>query len=152
MEHETEDQALLRLTEAIADGTLIDWQREAEVAPHLRALIAHLQSVERLMTAHREVSERWATLHGEPQSTTPRSISSASEAEFVPEPHRWGDFELRERLAAGSFGEVFRARDPALQREVAPNLMHGEASSGSAAPVAEASRLAGLPQPPAAVR
>ncbi len=36
---------------------------------------------------------------------------------------RWGKFELRERVGRGSFGEVYRAWDPDLEREVGLKIL-----------------------------
>ncbi len=44
----------------------------------------------------------------------------------------WGSFALNERVGAGGFGEVYRAFDPALQREIAVKLLlPGSAGSDS---------------------
>jgi eukaryotic-like serine/threonine-protein kinase len=42
-----------------------------------------------------------------------------------------GNYELLERLSAGSKGEVYRARDLKLQREVALRILPGEFSSAA---------------------
>ncbi len=39
------------------------------------------------------------------------------------EPRRWGDFQLLQRLGQGAFGEVWRAWDPVLEREMALKLL-----------------------------
>jgi TolB-like protein/Tfp pilus assembly protein PilF len=44
---------------------------------------------------------------------------------------RWGEFTLLERLGAGTFGEVWRAWDPALRREVAVKFLHDPTASAS---------------------
>ena len=51
--------------------------------------------------------------------------TSALPAPGVPEgdPRHWGDFQLLQRLGQGSFGEVWRAWDPVLEREIALKLL-----------------------------
>ena len=51
-----------------------------------------------------------------------RSLSGAGQ-QASPELRQWGPFELRERVGQGGFGEVYRAYDPTLQREVAVKLL-----------------------------
>jgi serine/threonine protein kinase len=53
---------------------------------------------------------------------------------------RWGGLEVESRLGAGSFGEVYRAFDPWLRRQVALKLFR----SGAGAGLDEARRLARL--------
>ena len=68
----------------------------------------------------------------------------------VPEPvlFRWGDLEVREKLGEGSFGEVYRAWDPALDREVALKLrLGGGEDEHIRRELAEARRLARVRHP-----
>src|SRR5579875_2931312 len=54
-----------------------------------------------------------------------RSLGSGSKppAESPPDRETWGDFRLVGRVGRGGFGEVYRAWDPHLQREVALKLL-----------------------------
>src|SRR5262249_5571774 len=56
-------------------------------------------------------------------------------------PHRVGRFEIRARLGEGTFGVVYRAYDPQLDREVALKMAKPE-SLGSAARVQRSLRAA----------
>lgn len=67
---------------------------------------------------------------------SPGGDASLSEPLFV-----WGPFEIRERLGEGSFGEVFRAYEPGLDREVALKLRRRDGAAPHAL-LAEAKRLA----------
>ncbi|HEY6968558.1 MAG TPA: protein kinase, partial [Candidatus Angelobacter sp.] len=66
------------------------------------------------------------------------------------DPKTWGDFQLLQLLGAGGFGEVYRAWDPVLEREVALKLLlpRGLDPEGEyAAIVAEARAIARVRHP-----
>lgn len=101
------------LASAIADGVRIDWDeilRDAELAADPE-LIEHLRALERVARLHRE-------LHQEPGSV-PRKSAAGPVVPF-----RWGTLDVQQRIGSGAFGDVFRARDTRLGREVALKLLH----------------------------
>ncbi|MEZ4647721.1 MAG: protein kinase [Candidatus Eisenbacteria bacterium] len=57
-----------------------------------------------------------------PPGTGATRPPSSADVAVEPPPTHWGALEVRERIGQGSFGEVFRAYDPALQRDVALKL------------------------------
>src|SRR5690349_12019225 len=52
----------------------------------------------------------------------PLAATQAAPAPSLPQT-RWGHLELHERIGDGTFGEVYRARDTQLDREVAVKLL-----------------------------
>jgi len=98
------DEALSRLAEAISDHHPVNWAAATPSgAPHDPAL-ERLQMIEAIAAAHRAGR---AAAESEAHATPAAGAGS------------WGPFRLIERLSSGSFGEVYRAFDPELQREVA---------------------------------
>jgi eukaryotic-like serine/threonine-protein kinase len=55
--------------------------------------------------------------------TTPLNHEHSGSAEMPPLSEVWGTFRLQARVGHGSFGEVYRAWDPHLEREVALKLL-----------------------------
>jgi serine/threonine protein kinase/tetratricopeptide (TPR) repeat protein len=83
-------------------------------------------------------------------ATLPLNAAQANRPEPPPQASTWGDFTLLARVGFGGFGEVYRAWDPHLQREVALKLLLPGAASGEAeyqALLAEARALASVRHP-----
>lgn len=98
-DHDPED-----LLASISDGQPADWaaaERDANEAQRPRLSILH--GLSRIAAFNRELQR------------APEDRSG---------PARWGDLVLLERLGTGSRGEVWRAWEPALEREVALKLIH----------------------------
>jgi len=63
---------------------------------------------------------------GDPLDALPGSVSDET-----PDSGRWGALVLLERVGSGATGEVWRAWDPQLQRDVALKLLHVSGEAGS---------------------
>ena len=101
---------------AILDGTPIDWADiEAGVSEEERQLLEEL----RLLSTVAAIQRHVPPLDGEPPD-----LRDSGGMQY------WGRLRLIERVGGGSFGDVYRAWDPRLHREVALKLMPVEAGDG----------------------
>jgi TolB-like protein/Tfp pilus assembly protein PilF len=116
-------EALLSLAESVADGTPVDWET---IATHAtddeRQVIEQLRILAGVVGLHR-------TLKTEDVDVGDRPPLLTKEPPGQPAIGGWGSLALLERLGGGSFGEVYRAWDRQLEREVALKLMRGDPSS-----------------------
>lgn len=113
----------VRLANDIADGTPIDWSEATGRArePEDRKLLSQLKVVAEIAELHRSAH---ASLLGAPGE--PRSEPATADGLRLEPGDRWGDFEIVRPIGEGSFGEVYRARDRRLDREVALKLMRAD--------------------------
>lgn len=97
-----ERQNLERLTTALSDSQDIDWStaQRAAIDPEEARVIRNLQFLSSVAEANRQV------------------LSQSKDLPFV----TWGHLRLVERVGSGGFGEVFRAWEDVLHREVALKL------------------------------
>ena len=96
---EPEDR-LVDLAASVSDGAAVDWDSEEQAG-----LDRGLQGLRTL----EQVASAFSVANDEP--------GQPAEVLF-----RWGPLEVLEKLGAGAFGEVFRARDPQIERQVALKL------------------------------
>jgi serine/threonine-protein kinase len=108
------------LLESLADGVEIDWAAldAAATSSDERRRYGNLRLVERVAELHRTlVLEEDAPAH------------AARPAAPTADPATWGHLSIRTRLASGAFGQIFRAHDPQLSRDVALKLLRGDIST-----------------------
>jgi serine/threonine-protein kinase len=149
MEHvPSNDEHLLELAVAIADGKQIEWadavhgpSDSSSASSSSEPSIAALQVLERVVRGHVEVRAlraRQTSRSDETLLTEARRLAAGPDAD--PLQVRWGPLEVREKIGHGSFGDVYRAWDPRLHREVALKLVR-DSGGDALAPTVEEGRL-----------
>jgi eukaryotic-like serine/threonine-protein kinase len=94
---------LTELAGAILDGAPVDWAAaDSGATSGDRCLVRHLKAIAVIARAHRADT-----------------------------PDTWGPLRLLERIGRGAFGDVYRAWDPRLDREVALKLLPADPSSSN---------------------
>ena len=119
------DERLLRIAEAIADRSPVDWRQEIEETPLADSSLRDLETIDLIAAFH--------------SGTTP-IMEEEVQGENLPA--TWGNLIVRECLGTGTCANVFRAYDPALDREVALKLPHRRDSAFAHSFLREARRLA----------
>ena len=113
-----DDHPMIEVASRIADGTSVDWQKERGSARDeaQREILRYLEIVQEIVQGHRSLNTE-ATL----VATDPKAAAAAQASTGL---RHWGRLELSRVVGAGSFGEVYRAWDGNLGREVALKLLH----------------------------
>jgi serine/threonine-protein kinase len=123
----TSSPELLDVAAALADGTPVDWESAARSATSEedRRLLAELRFIARMVgrSADGSCGSRPHVAPGSGRLPTPVAAQSA---EF------WGPLRLLEHVGRGSFGDVYRAWDTRLDREVALKLLRGRENGDDA--------------------
>jgi len=106
----------LSLAASISDESKVDWdQAEESATGEHREVVHYLRAISRIAAANRTAD--WGLDAEEPGREEQQEGLG-----------RWGHLELLEKIADGAFGEVYRARDPNLDCEMALKLLRRETS------------------------
>jgi tetratricopeptide (TPR) repeat protein len=143
-----DDERLLPLVIALADGTPVDWSAAAcdptagANQPVFTPSLEQLQDLERVIRAHDAVRslspcQRAAPVHETLLTEARRKSGEPAHPLRV----KWGPLVVHEKIGRGSFGDVYRAWDPRLDREVALKLIPEDVSASAASPVVTEGRL-----------
>lgn len=123
----TDRDVVSAAADAIADGNVPEWAKaEASASAAEREDLRQLQIIAEIAAVHR------------------RSAAGAAETHDGP---RWGPLVLRGRIGGGAFGEVFRAWDTSLDREVALKLLRRRQRAGAESIIREGQLLAKISHP-----
>ena len=115
--------------EGIADGRSVDWDLldSGALSEGERERIKCLRILADIGELHR-ADEAPLTRNADQATRTvgdmPRALPQAI-------PQFWGRYELREMVGSGSFGSVYRAWDPELEREVAIKILHSHVADAT---------------------
>ncbi len=126
----TDDKNLLdKIAEDLADGKVVDWEQSKLSHSKKRRLIDQLNAIAKISEAYENNS------HGEINRTLLKKDPVIFE---------WGHLQVLGKIGEGSYGEVYRAYDSVLDREVALKLLKQDklAPIQSRAFIQEARRLA----------
>jgi hypothetical protein len=111
-----------RAVENVADGNQVDWalSESAALNTHERECLKWLKVLDDIAGLHRSTQHSFEDV--EAPSAPP--ASSPADAPAASAVSAWGRYQLVEKVGEGSFGSVYRAWDPKLEREVALKILH----------------------------
>ncbi len=142
---ESDQEAFARVAAALMSGAPVDWAAEASARPRLASRIEQLRKLEAIAAAHRTLAgspeapveedpdvlpdlEAATTTQEFPALAATRSLESDSQVSAGAglTTFQWGPLHVLAPISHGAFGDVYRAFDPSLQRDVALKLARAD--------------------------
>src|SRR2546427_11880405 len=115
-----EKPELIRIAEAIPDGTPVDWEARSSAPPADELVLTQLRDLERVAAAHREVGS--APAAEDASSAFPEAGAGAAAAGAArPSPAAWGRPRVLRRGGGGGGGAGCSAPPPPLPPRGAPH-------------------------------
>jgi eukaryotic-like serine/threonine-protein kinase len=144
--------ALRELAAAIVAGRPIDWEAVESSATDdsMRGAVRNLRLIATIADVHCRAPLQSDSLSVLPGQETASVDAAVLENGLGPDSQRWGPLQLLERVGQGTHGDVYRAWDTRLDREVALKLLHRRDSAGErevSSVIAEARMLARVRHP-----
>ena len=124
------DSLIDRAIEAVADGAPVDWDLLDSQAPDdERELLKCLRILDGISELHRSTQDDEDPAEDSleeppPKQSIARPAVTGPVAMTDDRSDWWGRYRLIERVGEGSFGNVYRAWDPELEREIAIKILH----------------------------
>ncbi len=117
---------------ALADGRPIDWASidARPLTESERGMVARFRLIERVLQAHIGPDGELSVDLPSALATADRIAAVAGSDEAVGA--TWGPLTILERIGRGTYGDVYRAHDPRLDRVVALKLLRRRESGGDA--------------------
>ena len=121
---------LLELAAAIAEGSAVDWEQvESGLSDsELRSLVDQLRLIAMIAGAHSS-QDHPPEPQDNPEGRHSEPPGEGGVGRAVGDLDRWGELILIEEVGQGSFGTVYRAHDPQLDRPVAVKLLRRASST-----------------------
>jgi len=129
---------LSEIANNLADNLKIDWRKADSLQENEQALLKHLNTISQVAQLHRSQQHK-------SQSNQNRKTQNLKKIPLF----KWGRFSVLDKIGEGAFGQVYRAYDSLLDRNVALKLLKTETNSSAKSGhfIEEAKRLAKVRHP-----
>src|SRR5438093_2799963 len=130
-----DDPRFLRLARSISECETVDWTETTRSTSDAqeRDVVQCLRVVENIARFHQSwgspVGDESRAARGASREPRPAAPAAGSRRAEDPGLRRWGHLEILEKIGEGVFGEVYRAWETTLAREVALKLLRADAQT-----------------------